>query len=145
VNRAFTAEHFISMVYVELLQSDRGLVLYVNAGHNQPILLRSGTNQTEMIPSTGQLLGPFPNEKYRSDFTLVGKGDILLLYTDGIVEAQNEQQEPYGEQRLIHVLQKHRARTPKEICQLLLEDVVTYSKNPMYSDDKTLVVIKRTR
>jgi sigma-B regulation protein RsbU (phosphoserine phosphatase) len=73
------------------------------------------------------------------------KGDILLLYTDGIVEAQNERQELYGEQRLTEQLRKHRTKSPKEICQLILEDVQVYNRFPEYSDDKTLVVIKRAR
>jgi sigma-B regulation protein RsbU (phosphoserine phosphatase) len=145
VGRAFSPEHFISMVYVELTDSDRGLVLFVNAGHNTPILLRAGTDQAEMLQSTGHILGPFPNERYRSDFTLMNKNDVLLLYTDGIVEASNERQEMYGEGRLLETLRAHRTRQPKEICQLLLEDVQVFSKNAAYSDDKTLVVIKRTK
>jgi len=145
VNRTFSAEHFISMVYVELTNAERGLLLYVNAGHNNPILFRTATEQTEFLPSTGHLIGPFPNEKYWSDFALMSKGDILLLYTDGIVEAVNERQEMFGEQRLIQALRTHKARTPKEICQLILEEVQVHSTSAPYSDDKTLVVIKRAR
>ena len=145
VGRAFSPEHFISMVYVELTDSDRGLVLFVNAGHNAPILLRAGTDQAEMLQSTGHILGPFPNARYRADFTLMNKNDLLLLYTDGIVEASNERQEMYGEGRLLETLRAHRTRQPKEICQLLLEDVQVFSRNAVYSDDKTLVVIKRTK
>jgi sigma-B regulation protein RsbU (phosphoserine phosphatase) len=128
-----------------LTDSDRGLVLFVNAGHNAPILLRAGTDQAEMLQSTGHILGPFPNERYRADFTLMNKNDLLLLYTDGIVEASNERQEMYGEGRLLETLRAHRTRQPKEICQLLLEDVQVFSRNAVYSDDKTLVVIKRTK
>jgi sigma-B regulation protein RsbU (phosphoserine phosphatase) len=145
VNKTFTPEHFISMVYLELVTSDRGLVVYVNAGHNNPILLRNGTDEVEMLQSTGQLIGPFPNEKYHSEFIIMNKGDVLLLYTDGVVEAPNEKEELFGEQRLMHLLRTHRHRSPKEICQLLLEQIQIYSKAAAYSDDKTLVVIKRTK
>ena len=145
VHRTFTPEQFISMVYAELLSSEKGLVLYVNAGHSVPILLRHATDEAERLSATGHLIGPFPNEKYRNDFVLMKKGDVLLLYTDGIVEAQNERQELYGEQRLTDMLRKHRTKSPKEICQLILENVQVYNRFPEYSDDKTLVVIKRTR
>jgi sigma-B regulation protein RsbU (phosphoserine phosphatase) len=145
VNKAFSPEHFISMVYAEFTDSDNGLVSYVNAGHSYPILLRAGTEETETLTATGQLIGPFPNEKYRTEFTIMKRGDVLLMYTDGIVEASNEAREMYGEQRLTKKLREHRNRTPKEICQLIMEDVQLHNRLLDYSDDKTLVVIKRSR
>lgn len=145
VNRTFAPEHFVSMVYAELNPSDRGLVIYVNAGHNSPLLLRGGTNDVEKLPATGQIIGPFPREIYHSDFTILNRGDILLLYTDGIVEASNERGEMFGEARLIHALTQHRKRTPKELCALILEEVQVHSRMAEYSDDKTIVAIKRSR
>jgi sigma-B regulation protein RsbU (phosphoserine phosphatase) len=145
VHKTFSTEQFISMAYVELNNTDNGLVTYVNAGHSNPILLHSNTDQVERLLATGQILGPFPNEKYHTEFTLMQKGDILLLYTDGITEATNESSQMYGERRLIPKLKELRSKTPKEICQLILEDVQIYSKQSQYSDDKTLLVIKRSR
>jgi serine phosphatase RsbU (regulator of sigma subunit) len=145
VHRTFTPEQFISMVYTEFTKSERGLVLYVNAGHCNPFLLRGENDEVETLPATGQLVGPFPDEQYQFEFVLMHKGDVLLLYTDGIVEAANDRQEMYGDQRLIQALLQHRAASPKEICQLILQDVQVYSRLGSYSDDKTLVVIKRVR
>jgi sigma-B regulation protein RsbU (phosphoserine phosphatase) len=73
------------------------------------------------------------------------KGDILLLYTDGITEASDEHRQLFGEQRLINLLRLHKSKSPKEICQYILQEVQTYSRNAEYSDDRTLVVIKRSR
>jgi phosphoserine phosphatase RsbU/P len=145
VNKAFTPEHFISMVYAELNTSDKGLVIYVNAGHSNPIILRADTNEVETLPATGQILGPFPREAYHSEFTALRRGDVMLLYTDGITEASNEHAEMYGEKRLVETLKQHKKRTPREICQLILEDVQVFSRMTEYSDDKTLVAIKRSR
>lgn len=145
VNRAFAPEKFVSMVYAELNASDRGLVIYVNAGHNSPLVLRAGTNDVEKLPATGQIIGPFPREIYHSDFTILHRGDIMLLYTDGIVEAPNERGEMFGEGRLIHALTQHRKRTPRELCALITEEVQVHSRMAEYSDDKTVVVIKRSR
>lgn len=145
VNKAFSAERFISMVYAELNSSDRGLVIYVNAGHSNPVVLRANSNDMEKLPATGQIIGPFPREVYHSDFTILNRGDIMLLYTDGMVEASNERGEMYGEGRLTHALRQHRKRTAKEICALLLEEVQVFSRMTDYSDDKTIVVIKRSR
>jgi sigma-B regulation protein RsbU (phosphoserine phosphatase) len=145
VHRTFTAEQFLSMVYLELTTSDKGLLFYVNAGHSNPVLLRDKTDEVEMLPATGQILGPFPDERYRTDFTVMNKGDILLLYTDGITEAANSDGELYGEHRLITQLKQHRSRSPKEICQLILEDVQIHNRMVQYSDDKTVLVIKRVK
>ena len=145
VSRTFTVEHFVSMVYAELTSSANGLVFYVNAGHNNPVLLRCRPDGVETLPATGQLLGPFPNEKYVTEFTIMKKGDILLLHTDGITDAADENGEMFGQLRLIQRLREHRTKSPREISQLILEDVQKFSKLVEYSDDKTLVVIKRTR
>jgi len=145
VHQTFSPEQFISMVYVELADSDRGLALYVNAGHSTPLLLRGSSGEIETLPATGQLVGPFPGETYHYEFTLIGKGDILLLFTDGITEAANEAQELFGEQRVIDALRRYRDRTPKEICQLILEEVQIHCKLGEYSDDKTVVAVKRKR
>ncbi len=145
VHRTFSTEHFVSMVYAEILNSDNGLILYVNAGHSTPIILRTATDQADRLGATGQILGPFPGEKYRADFTIMRKGDILLLYTDGITEAPDEHRQLFGEQRLVNLLRLHKAKSPREICQYILQEVQTYCRNAEYSDDRTLVVIKRSR
>jgi sigma-B regulation protein RsbU (phosphoserine phosphatase) len=145
IHKTFSAEHFLSMVYAELTPNEKGLIFYVNAGHSNPILLHEKTDEVELLPATGQILGPFPNEKYSTDFTFMRKGDILLLYTDGITDASNENGEMFGEQRLIHVLKENRSRTPKEICQLILEQVQLHNKLVDFSDDKTVVAIKRVK
>lgn len=145
VNRTFSTEQFVSLVYLEINNAERGLLFYVNAGHNHPILLRAKTDEVELLRATGQLLGPFPAERYRTEFALMERGDILLLYTDGISDAANEHREMYGEQRLIAKLRELRQKTPREICQLILEDVQQHNRLVEFSDDKTLVVIKRSR
>jgi len=71
------------------------------------------------------------------------KGDVLLLYTDGISEAMNSDYDQYTEIRLAETLVKYKDLSAKEICASVLQDVLEFSKNPAYSDDKTLVVIKR--
>jgi sigma-B regulation protein RsbU (phosphoserine phosphatase) len=145
VNKTFTTEHFVSLVYAELSHSNNGLVFYVNAGHSNPILLHTSTNEVEVLRATGQLIGPFPNERYSTEFVIMKKGDILLLYTDGISEASNEKREMYGEDRLKNKLRELKTKSPREICQLIIEDVQLHNRLVEYSDDKTVVVIKRTK
>ncbi len=145
INKTFSPEHFVSMVFVELNDSNNGLVQYLNAGHPVPVLVRGATGDVELLPATGQLVGPFPNERYRTEFTLMQKGDVLVLYTDGITEATNETHTMYGQEQLVSKIVELRGKGPRELCQLLIEDVQLHNKLVEYSDDKTIVVIKRTR
>jgi phosphoserine phosphatase RsbU/P len=145
INKTFSPEHFVSMVFVELNDSNSGLVQYLNAGHPVPVLVRAATGEVELLPATGQLVGPFPNERYRTEFTLMQKGDILVLYTDGITEATNETHTMYGQDQLVRKIVELRGKGPREMCQLLIEDVQLHNRLVEYSDDKTIVVIKRTR
>ncbi|MGB5895298.1 MAG: SpoIIE family protein phosphatase, partial [Ignavibacteriaceae bacterium] len=71
------------------------------------------------------------------------KNDILLLFSDGITETADTKFNQYGDERLINELKKVSSLSPKEIVISILEDVVKYSKNGSYTDDKTLVVIKK--
>jgi len=143
LNKTFSESHFVSLFYAELTDDKNGLVLYANCGHNNPILWRAADGKTEFLEATGQMLGPFPDEVFRVENVLMNKGDLLLLYTDGISEATNEQGEEYGEDRIIQCIRRQAARTPKEITQHLLEDVQAFNSLGTRSDDKTIVTIKR--
>lgn len=143
LNKTFSEEHFVSLFYAELTDDRNGLVLYSNCGHNSPMLLRAGSNEPEFLEATGQLLGPFLHESFRTENTLLAAGDILLLYTDGISEASNERGEFYGESRIVDRLVEHRSASAKDIGRLILEDVQRFNSLGTQSDDKTVVVIKR--
>ncbi len=143
VNRIFKDEKFASLFYGEFSADLSGLFLYTNAGHNPPMFLKKGEDKIVLLPSTGPVLGPTPNAKFNIENINFSKGDILLIYTDGITDATNKKFENYGEERLAAALKKSRDLSPKEIVYNVLEEVIKYSKNGQYSDDKTLVLIKK--
>jgi phosphoserine phosphatase RsbU/P len=143
VNKTFSDEHFISLFYCELGNDKNGLVIFANCGHNNPILYRSHEGQCESLETTGQVLGPFPEATFGTENFLMKQGDVLLLYTDGVTEARNDQGVFFGENRLTDLLVKHKDVSAKEIAQRLLEEVQVFSAAGEYSDDKTLVLIKR--
>lgn len=145
VHRTFSDDRFLTLFYAELTDDKQGLCIYVNAGHSSPILYRARTNTTEMLESTGNIIGPFPDQIFRSEGIMIGKGDILLLFTDGVSEAMNSTGNQYTERRLIEKLTELKNNTPKDIAGLLLEDVEKFSAKSKYSDDKTVVVIKRVK
>jgi sigma-B regulation protein RsbU (phosphoserine phosphatase) len=144
VNKIFSDEKFSSLFYGEISNDKKGLFLYANAGHNPPIFYNSKFQSITLLNPTGPLLGPVPNSKYETDSLNFHKGDLLVIYSDGIVEAANDKYEFYGEDRLQKLILSQVSSTPKEIIGALLDDVIKFSTiESKYQDDKTIVVIKR--
>lgn len=144
VNKIFEDDKFSSLFYGELSTDRNGLFLYANAGHNPPIFYKSARNKVELLNPTGPVLGPSPEAKYYIESINIHLNDILVIYSDGVVEASNKNEEFYEEQRLINVIKKNKDKNPKEIVYAILDDVIKFAKDGIYQDDKTLVVIKRT-
>ena len=145
VNRIFEDDKFASLFYGELSTHSTGLFLYANAGHNPPIFIKAKSEKAEFLQPTGPVLGPAPNAKYHIDSINFSKGDVLLIYSDGITESADEKFEPYGDEKLLAKLKSLVKLTPKEIALGILDDVIKFSKNGKYSDDMTLVVIKKMK
>ena len=144
VNKIFEDDKFSSLFYGELSTDRKGLFLYANAGHNPPIFYSAQKNKFEFLDPTGPVLGPSPNASYYIESINIHLNDILVIYSDGVVEASNDKGIFYEEQRLTNLIRKVKDKTPKEIIYSILDDVIKFSKNGVYQDDKTLVVIKRT-
>ena len=145
VNLIFEDDKFASLFYGELTTHKGGLFLFANAGHNPPIFLKTKTNETELLQPTGPVLGPAPDAKYYVESVNFSKGDLLLLYSDGIIDSANDKFEAYGDERLLKKLKELSKSKTGEIALGILDDVIRFSKNGKYADDMTLVVIKKVK
>ena len=143
VNETFPYERFVTLFYCELSTDKRGLCQYVNAGQNPPMFLDYESGNVERLSSTGPVLGPAPYQKYGVESINFKVNDVMVLYSDGIIEATDQNFKFYGEERLIECIQKHKDADPKEICNNIIQEVNVFSAKGVYSDDRTLVVIKR--
>ncbi len=143
VHHTFPDERFVTLFYLELINNKKGLALYCNAGHNSPFHYSSKTGTITQLDSTGPVLGLSPEQRYTTEAVNLSKGDILLIYTDGVTEAMNANKELFGEDRLAAKLLEYKDLSAKEITQKLFEDIQVYSAQGTYSDDKTIVMIKR--
>lgn len=143
VNRIFDDDKFSSLFYGELSTDKTGLFLFANAGHNPPMFLRNGTNNIVLLNPTGPVLGPSPEAVYTVENVNFSPGDLLVIYSDGVVEAANTKDEFYEENRLKKVILANRKLSPKQIALKIIDDVIAFSKNGTYTDDKTLVIIKK--
>jgi len=144
VNKIFSDDRFTSLFYGELSTDKKGLFLYANAGQNPPLFYRKKIGDIVLLNPTGPLLGPSPNSKFETDSINFYDGDVLVIYSDGVVEAANDKFEFYGDDKLRQIVLDSVNLTPKEIAATILEDVIKFSTNESrYTDDKTIVVIKR--
>jgi serine phosphatase RsbU (regulator of sigma subunit) len=112
---------------------------YVNCGHNPPLLLRDGT--VERLAGNVTVLGLFEEWKCTVAETTLAPGDILALYTDGVVEATNANQEEFGEARLVQILEENRHLDATSLLKTVLATVQQFTAGEQ-SDDLTLLVAR---
>ncbi|MBV6513465.1 MAG: hypothetical protein FMNOHCHN_02998 [Ignavibacteriaceae bacterium] len=143
VNQIFSDDKFTSLFYGELSNDKTGLFLFASAGHNPSFFLKKGAKDVILLNPTGPVLGPSPKASYTVENVNFNPGDILLIYSDGVVESQNADGEFYEESRLKNMLIRNSNKSAREIALKIIEDVIKFSKNGQYNDDKTLVIIKK--
>lgn len=143
VNKIFADDKFASLFYGEISSDKSGLFLYANAGHNPPIFLKSKTDDIICLNPTGPVLGPVPYAKYTVENINFEKDDVLMIYSDGLIDASDTDFNNFGIEKLIEEFKKVKMLSPKEIAYHILETVVRYESNGSYNDDKTLVILKR--
>jgi len=145
VYKVFPYERFVTLFYLEIYADTKGLCMYINAGHNSPIHLKYESDEIELLESTGPVLGPAPDQFYYTDSFYFNKFDTLVLYTDGIVEATNSKFEFYGDERLKQDVLNNKHFPARIIAGNIIESVQKFSAKAKYSDDRTVVVIKRIK
>ncbi|MEI6292351.1 MAG: PAS domain S-box protein [Methanomicrobiales archaeon] len=132
---------FVTLFYGSLSEKDRTLT-YVNAGHNPPLMYRCRSKTFEELMPTGIFLGGIEHQVYSSQTVEIGNGDIVVLYTDGITESINAEEEMFGEERLRSVIVKHTGLAAIGIMEKILEEVSAFAVGQPQFDDITLMVIK---
>lgn len=130
---------YVTLFYAVLdIQARR--FIYINAGHLPPIVMRAH-GEVELLRSGGFPLGFFDRPRYFEQFLQLQSGDLLCLYTDGITEAANSQDEDYGRPRLVEALRRNQQRSAEEICDAVLADVRRFSEQTP-ADDASVMVLK---
>jgi len=131
---------FITFFYC-VLDTKTGDLTYVNAGHNPPwIMRRDGT--CDQLMEGGLVIGVMPGVLYEEGHTRLAPGDDLVLYTDGITEATNGDDEMFGEERLERLLMEHRHASAREIEEYVYTSIKDFAAGASQSDDLTMVVVK---
>ena len=127
--------------FIAELNSATRVLQYVNAGHNTPILRRN-SGAIERLGVGGVPLGIQQNAPYAAADVTLAPGDWLIIFTDGLVEAENQVGEPYGEDRLLRVLHSGVSSTPDLLLQRMIAEVNAFVGATPQHDDITCMVIK---
>jgi sigma-B regulation protein RsbU (phosphoserine phosphatase) len=114
---------------------------YTNAGHLPPMLVRGG--HVEMFEVNGTVVGAFPFSRYDESQVTLDPGDLVVFYTDGVTEPENEYGEMFGEERLMELLSRHGHRDEDEIIRMVLDAVKQWTATEELQDDMTLLLARR--
>ncbi|MCI0339371.1 MAG: SpoIIE family protein phosphatase [Acidobacteria bacterium] len=130
---------FITL-FCSVLDRD-GQFTYINAGHNLPILART-SGQTEMLTTKSVVLGAFDFVQYHPRQTRLNRGDVVVMYTDGVTEAVNTKNEMFGDERLEDLVRGSVALSANEIKNRILDELLGFTRGLPQGDDITLIVLK---
>lgn len=133
--------NMFATVFFGVLDPSSGELMYINAGHEPPLLIGANGVKAQLNP-TGPAVGLFPNLKFNIEQVTLEPGDMLLAYTDGVTEARSANKEFYGEDR-IHGIVKQPLSTADALLSALLIDLRSHMSGAIPFDDITLLAIKR--
>jgi sigma-B regulation protein RsbU (phosphoserine phosphatase) len=133
---------FVTALYA-VLDPESGTLTYANAGHNLPLILRSGSDELVELERGGMALGVVEGTNLEDKTVELAAGDHLVLYTDGVTEAFSEADEIYGQERLQGVMRGAAGTSAQEMLNAILDSVIGFTGDRPPSDDLTLVVLCR--
>ncbi len=146
INRFFyadltRAELFITMFYLKYNSANHEMA-YASAGHNPPLIWRRDSNACEWLDAEGLILGIRKEVVFEEKKGTLNPGDLVLLYTDGIIEAENAREGFFGRDRLCALVSEYHDRPPQEIINNLLDQVRLFTGMQTFNDDVTMIVMR---
>jgi phosphoserine phosphatase RsbU/P len=118
---------------------------YVNAGHAPPLLLRANATAgiaPERLDEGGPVLGVLPQARYTCGAVQMLPGDTLIVYSDGVNEAEDPREEQFGDDRVLQIVTDAPAHAPREICERIMSQVAGFAAPGTIQDDRTLMVVR---
>lgn len=141
IHKSTLTSRFVSMFYGEL--EPNGVFIYVNAGHPPPFHL-SAAGEVRHLEEGGAVLGPVSDATYERGFVRLSPGDVMVLYTDGMIEAtpaDSDAGPEFGVDRLIEIARRMKGKTSREVAEAMMAAVEAYRGDAEAQDDRTVVVV----
>jgi phosphoserine phosphatase RsbU/P len=139
IHKSNLSSRFVSLFYGEL--EEFGHLVYSNAGHPPPIFFSK--DSIIELHRGGMVLGPNPKAMYKRGFAFFEPGDILIIFTDGIIEARNKSEEEFGIERVTRIVLDNREMEAQTIVEKVFSAVHAFAGTDRLTDDQTVVLIKR--
>jgi sigma-B regulation protein RsbU (phosphoserine phosphatase) len=132
-------------LFCGILDVHTGNIDFCNAGHNFPFLIKNDQTVMEIRNQHGPPAGLVEDQNYKSDSLSIEPGEVLVLYTDGVTEARNENDELYGEERLRDsILEvKDQSLSPRDICEHVLNKNKKFNGDTPQDDDITVLCLRK--
>jgi serine phosphatase RsbU (regulator of sigma subunit)/anti-sigma regulatory factor (Ser/Thr protein kinase) len=135
------ADAFVT-VFVALVDTYEGTLSYASAGHTPTMLWRAENHKVDLLKATSFPVGVFENPKHETKSVRLYPGDTLVLYTDGITEAQSTRNELFGMERLVHIVERRASDSPEQLQQYIQSQIANFCLNAAWKDDATLLIVK---
>ena len=142
LHRSVESGKFVT-AFLGFLDAESGRIVYANAGHNPPALMRAD-GRVEWLTTGGVVLGILPHSRFESGEALLGPGDLLALYTDGVTEGANAAGELWGDERLVATLSRLRSLPCDQAAEALVREVREFEGKIGPADDITVLLARRT-
>ncbi|HMA77150.1 MAG TPA: PP2C family protein-serine/threonine phosphatase [Candidatus Krumholzibacteriaceae bacterium] len=139
IGQSRLSTRFVSIFLSEL--EEKGTLVYVNAGHPPPILIKESAE--ERLTRGGSILGPMENAVFERGFAFMDPGDILVMFTDGILESMNSKGEMFGEERVIKYVRENKGKPAEVIVGGMFDYIYEFRNEDKLLDDATLFIIKK--
>ncbi|MBR3235266.1 MAG: SpoIIE family protein phosphatase [Atopobiaceae bacterium] len=135
------ADMFVT-AWMGVINLETGNIRFANAGHNPPAIKHDGQGFELLKMKKNLILGCMPGIRYRVSEMEMAPGDILYLYTDGVVEAMNSNDEQYGDTRLIDILNRSANLSVERLCEAVRNDVDDFAGDAPQFDDMTMLALR---
>lgn len=127
-------------VFLAILNTTTGYLVYTNAGHNPPFILRHGTGNLQKLSDMhGVVIGAMEGVEYKETVLQLNRGDVVFAYTDGVTEAQDQRGKLYSEKRLSDLLKAYQFAGCKEMVHYAVDDIMKYENGAEHADDITVL------
>ena len=141
ITRDIADDRFITLFYL-VIERKKRKIIFCNAGHDPMIIYHPSKDIFNEVDTDGMPLGIFESNKFEEKELNVDKGDIVIIYTDGVIEAKNTKREEFGFDKLKDIIRKNAHLLPEEIKIKVLSEVMEFAKGMPQHDDITIVIMK---
>lgn len=139
--QASTESNKFATLFFGAFDAASGTLVYVNAGHLPPLVLRNGSAWP--VDVTGPIVGAFPSVEFGASTLEIESGDLLVAYTDGLTEPVAEAGEAFGEERLQESVTRRRDKALRSLIEDGMDEVIAWTGGPTLPDDMTMLVARK--